>query len=273
MPFDGFLSNDQINNIAPSVFALAPSPKVSERYAYLPTYPVIEQLRARGLGVTSVKQGRTRDRHGRMYVMHEVRMAMVGDVYSRQTRELGNLTPQIILLNSHNRTTSMTMFGGLLRGLCHNGLFFGSADAGGFEAMHYRMDMERVTDAAYAIVERFERLIEGANAWSKIRLTQEQARRFGQKAIEIRGTSMNVDPMALVVPNRPQDIRDDLWTTFNTVQERLTHGTVQAQRANNSWRKLPAIKSLKVDVDMNRKLWAAASELAAEVMPVSVVLA
>lgn len=272
MPFDGFLSNDQIKSAAPSVFALAPSPKVSERYAYLPTYPVIEKLRERGLGVTSVKQGNTRDVSGRIYSMHKVRMAKVDDVYSRQTRDLGGLTPQIIILNSHNRTTSMTMFGGMLRGLCHNGLFFGSAGAGGFKAMHYRMDMERVTDAAYSIVDRFEKLIEGANEWSKIQLTVGQAQRFAQKALEIRGTSMKVDAYDLLKANRPQDIASDLWTTFNTVQERLTHGTVQAQRANNSWRKLPAIKSLKVDVDMNRKLWTAASELAAEVRGVSVSL-
>lgn len=273
MPFDGFLSNDQIKSEAPSVFALAPSPKVSERYAYLPTYPVIEQLQARGLGVTSVKQGKTRDASGRIYSMHEVRMAKIDDIYSRQTRELGNLTPQIILLNSHNRTTSMTMFGGLLRGLCHNGLFFGSADAGGFKAMHYRMDMERVTDAAYSIVERFERLIEGASAWSKIELSLGQVDAFAKKAIEIRGTSMKVDVNDLAKANRPEDFGMDLWTVFNTVQERLTHGTVQAQRANNSWRKLPAIKSLKVDVDMNRKLWLAASDLAAEIKPASMVLA
>ena len=44
MPFDG-LSDDQIRAEAPSVFATHPSDKVSDRYAWLPSYQVVRAIR------------------------------------------------------------------------------------------------------------------------------------------------------------------------------------------------------------------------------------
>ena len=44
MPFDG-LSDDQIRSEAPSVFATHPSDKVSDKYAYLPSYHVVRAMR------------------------------------------------------------------------------------------------------------------------------------------------------------------------------------------------------------------------------------
>ena len=257
---DSVLSDDQIRRLAPSVFAEQASPVCRETYSYLPTYPIIGHLRDRGMVVTQVREGKKRAASGQLYAMHEVRMRMADDVYGRQTGELGGVTPQIVLLNSHDKSTSATALAGLLRSLCHNGMYWADHSFG-FKAVHYKMGMEKVLDGIAAVSDRFGEMIHNVEAWSKIELTATQKEEFAKRAIEIRGTALNVDPIELLRPRRDQDAGSDLWKTYNVVQENLTHGGAKAQNAMGKWRSLRPIKALKVDSDFNRRLWSVANEL------------
>lgn len=263
MPFDSLpgMTDEEINRIAPSVFAPHPMPGVSERYIYLPTHTVIHQLRERGLQVTQVREGKSRIAGRKPFIMHEVRMEPASNLYAPQTRELGTLSPQLVLLNSHNRTTAFTMLAGLLRGLCHNGMFWGT-DMIGFRAMHSRVKMDQVTDGAFQIVDRFGQIVEQSANWRKIEVPRPRQLEFAAKAVEIRGTSMKVDPEEVLKPRRAEDHTNNLWGMFNTVQENLTRGGSPAQGSTGKWRALAPVKSLKPDVDMNKKLWTLAHELA-----------
>jgi hypothetical protein len=55
-----FLSNEQINEICPSVFTSKPSTTVSEKYTHIPTSRVIEDMRSLGWDVVDAKQVQSR---------------------------------------------------------------------------------------------------------------------------------------------------------------------------------------------------------------------
>ena len=57
------------------------------------------------------------------------------------------------------------------------------------------------------------------------------------------------------------------------MQENLTVGGLRGQNANGQRRRLQGIRTLSADVALNKKLWTAASELAAEVKGISVAFA
>jgi len=257
---DTVLSDDQIRRLAPSVFADHASPVCKETYSYLPTYPIIEHLRDRGMVVTQVREGKKRAASGQLYAMHEVRMRKADDVYGRQTGDLGGVTPQIVLLNSHDKSTSATALAGMLRSLCHNGMYWADHSFG-FKAVHYKMGMEQVLDGIAAVSDRFGEMIDNVERWSKIQLTNAQRLQFAERALELRGTALAVDPANLLVAPREADVGMDLWKTYNVVQENLTHGGIAAQNKMGKWRSLRPIKALKVDSDFNRKLWGVANEL------------
>lgn len=259
---DQVLSDDQIRRLAPSVFAEQASPVCRETYSYLPTYPIIEHLRDRGMVVTQVREGKKRAASGQLYAMHEVRMRKADDVYGRQTGELGGVTPQIVLLNSHDKSTSATALAGLLRSLCHNGMYWADHSFG-FKAVHYKMGMEKVLDGIAAVSGRFDEMIHNVDRWSKIQLTSDQRALFAQKAVEARGTALSIDPIDLLTVRRMEDQGTDLWSTYNVVQENLTTGGVVGTNKSGKWRSLRPIKALKVDSDFNRKLWGIANELVA----------
>lgn len=267
MPLDQIntygLTNTEIVAKAPSVFAPFASPKVSDKYVYIDTSRVIDRLRDCGLVVDQVREGKTRDPDGRAFVMHEVRMRKAG--YTPD-HDLGGLSPQLILINSHNRSTGMTALAGMLRGLCHNGMFWGEG-AFGFKAMHLRTSIEQVVEGCMGVVERFDNVIENARGWSQIEMTKEQRRLFAAKALEIRDTAMKLDPIDLLGVRRHQDEGSDLWKTYNVVQENLTHGGQRAQTTTGKWRALGGIKALSSDVSLNRKLWQLADSVAKELVP------
>ena len=96
------LSDFELRRAAPSVFAEAPAPTVSKQYTYIATFPIVEQLRGMGLAPVAAREGRKRAPDGRQYALHEIRFSPVDrPAWENKTRELGQLTPQVLLRNSH----------------------------------------------------------------------------------------------------------------------------------------------------------------------------
>ena len=68
------LTDDQIRRVAPSIFADAPHESRSERYAYIPTATVLQELRGEGFEPFMVCQTRVRHDDRRDYTKHMIRL-------------------------------------------------------------------------------------------------------------------------------------------------------------------------------------------------------
>ena len=55
-----FLSNDEIKEVAPTVFTETPSENVSKHYTHIPTVQVIEDMSKLGWGVVNAQQVKAR---------------------------------------------------------------------------------------------------------------------------------------------------------------------------------------------------------------------
>lgn len=270
MPFDGFLNDDAIRAKAPSVFATQAAANVSDKYAYLPTYQAVRAMRTMGFEVATVREGYKRSPEGRQFAIHELRMRKVGE---QPHRELGDLVPEVLLRNSHDRTSGFSLSAGIFRLVCTNGM---TVNEQGFN-VNLRHVGAHQQDRLYAgiamIQSQLPKTLEVARSWSQIELSPYQQGVLARRAIEIRGTSIVPDIDNLLRPRRFNDYGNSLWSVFNRVQENLTVGGVRGVGVNGQRRRVAGIRTLAADVSFNTKLWAAASELAAEVKPVSVVLA
>ncbi|EFF9656861.1 DUF932 domain-containing protein [Escherichia coli] len=71
----------------------------SERYAYIPTITVLENLQREGFQPFFACQTRVRDQSRREYTKHMLRLRRAGEIN-------GEHVPEIILLNSHDGTRS-----------------------------------------------------------------------------------------------------------------------------------------------------------------------
>jgi hypothetical protein len=269
MPFDGFLNDDAIRAKAPSVFATQAADNVSAKYAYLPTYQAVRAMRVMGFEVAKVREGYKRSPEGRNYAIHELRLRKVG---AEPHRELGDLVPEVLLRNSHDRTSGFSLSAGIFRLVCLNGMTVAEA---GFNVNLRHVgahQLDRLHAGIATIQSQLPKTLEIARDWSQIELTSSQQVTLAATAIEIRGTTVSPHVAELLRPRRWADSGNSLWSVFNRLQENLTVGGVRGQNANGQRRRVSGIRTLAADVSFNTKLWNAASELAAEVRPVSVVL-
>jgi hypothetical protein len=265
------MTDDMLREAAPSIFATVAAPSVSERYAYLPSYRVVRELRSLGFEAVSAREGKKRQPDGRQYAMHEVRFRRISDY--AQAPELGELSPELLFLNSHDRTSGLSFDSGLHRAVCTNGMrvFDSQLVDMSFKVRHTGKDrVEQLHTGMQMLMKNLNRTIEIAQDWSKIKLNGLQATRFASAALMARGTALDVHPDALLIARREGDYELNLWNTFNRVQENITKGGASGRTSTGKRASLKRISTLAADVDFNRKLWAAASSLAAEARPASV---
>ncbi|CAG9194717.1 hypothetical protein PSAB6_150028 [Paraburkholderia sabiae] len=115
---DSPLSDDQIRRVAPSIFADGKHESRSERYTYIPTIDVLRGLRNEGFQPFMVCQTRVRRDDRREYTKHMLRLRHADQITGEEANE-------IVLLNSHDGTSSYQMLAGMLRFVCQNGMVAG----------------------------------------------------------------------------------------------------------------------------------------------------
>lgn len=70
-----------------------------------------------------------------------------------------------------------------------------------------------------------------------------------------------VSPQQLLRPRRREDLSDDLWTTYQRVQENLIKGGLCGQNRQGQRIHTRAIKGIDSDVKLNRALWVMAEKM------------
>ena len=230
------LSDDQIRAVAPSIFADAPHGSRSQRYSYIPTAAVLQELRGEGFEPFMVCQTRVRQDDRRDYTKHMIRLRHASQINGREANE-------IILLNSHDGTSSYQMLAGMFRFVCSNGLVCGDtvADVHGFDrAQEYRDAMQAITlDAGESEV-------------------------FARAALALKYDEDKPAPITesqILMPRRTDDSRRDLWSVFNRTQENLVKGGLSARAANGRRQTTRPVQGIDNGIRLNRALWLLADGL------------
>lgn len=65
----------------------------------------------------------------------------------------------------------------------------------------------------------------------------------------------------ILEPQRSEDKGDDLWRTFNVIQEKITQGNFHAALTGAKVRKVRKIKSFEKDMKVNKQLFKLATNL------------
>ena len=115
------LTDDQLRRVAPSIFAETPHDSRSERYTYIPTISVLRGLQREGFEPYMVAQARVRDESRREHTKHMLRLRHRSQTVALDTNE-------IILINSHDGSSSFRLLAGTYRLVCRNGMVCFQAD-------------------------------------------------------------------------------------------------------------------------------------------------
>lgn len=252
------IADDQLRAVAPSIFATEPHESRSTRYGYVPTIDVLGGLRREGFEVFFAAQSRTRDEGRREFTKHMLRLRHASQV------ALGDEVPEIILINSHDGSTSYQMLAGMFRFVCCNGMVIGSGIQE-VRIQHTGNIVGRVIEGAYTVVEDFARVQSSADTMKAIALNDGEQRAFGQAALVAKYGEQDAYPVTVdqvLQPRRLEDKGADLWRTFNRAQENLVRGGLRSRSATGRRQRTRQVAGISQNVQLNRALWTLADELA-----------
>ena len=278
---------DQIRAIAPSVFANNPFPGVSNRYAFIPTANVVEQMMAEGWGVRDASQSYTRLDDHRGFQKHMIRFARVEDInkvnsfiahanhHVDRENPLAEF-PEVVLTNSHDGTSTYQLHAGIFRLVCANGLIIADATFARMRIRHTG-NANEIVGASYEILEDAPRLMGQVAAMKQIELSNDERTQFALGGAMARYGFKTlgecpIDHTRLLDAHRPEDRNPTLWNTLNVVQENLMKGRQNIRLGGahvtetGRWvfpKRTMAIKAVDATMKVNKSLWAMAGELLA----------
>lgn len=252
------LSDDQIARIAPSVFASEAHDSRSERYTYIPTIEVLNGLRKEGFAPFMVAQGRTRVPGKGDFTKHMLRLRHPSQINDGEANE-------IIMINSHDGTSSYQLLAGCLRFVCCNGLVCGDI-MDDIRIKHKGDIVHEVISGAYNVIDGFNLVREVKDEMKGVQLTRQEEHVFAESALLLKYDDEEhtapIDAGQLLHVRRSEDRDAHLWTTFNRVQENLVRGGLPGRTANGRRTRTRAVTAIDSDVKLNRALWNLAQRMA-----------
>ncbi len=263
------LSDDEIRRRAPSVFSDHAYEGTSGRYAVVPTISVVNALREEGWLPTLAGESRARVANRKGFTKHLVRLRRTQDL--EQHAVVGETVPEIVLLNSHDGTSSYQLHAGLFRYVCTNGMIVSDSAIEKQRFRHTGDVVDRVIEGTYKIIDMMPETLDRIDQMGQIEMDRDETRVFGQAAIALKWDedeegNFPVTPEQVTYARRSADSGHNLWSVLNRAQENIIRGGVIAVRRDKygspKRSRTRAVKSVQENVRLNKALWFLAEEFA-----------
>lgn len=264
------LNNDQLSHYAPSIFAAAAHERVSDRYSFLPTIDVVDGLRKNGWMPVMATEQRVREAGRRGFQKHMIRFRQASDL----TRSIGREESliEVLLTNSHDRSSAYQLHAGVFRMICGNGLVVADATFAKISLRHLDFKPEQVIEGSFKVLAEVPTVTNEIELMKSKQLTDGQRNAFAEAALIAKYGEIEAAPVMadkLLSARRIEDRKADVWSTFNVVQENLVRGGLRDVRKRKEdgqlFKRTREVKGIDESTKLNKALWHLAKHLATAV--------
>lgn len=185
---------------------------------FVPTIEVVGILRERGFEPVRGQQSRSCIEGKGDFTKHLLRFR-----HDSLLDASGDETPELVLVNSHDGTSSYQLMAGIFRLVCSYGLIVQSSDFGSIRVHHSggRDFQQRMINATYQIDEEAPRTMATIEAWMQIELCRPQQVALAEAAMEIMPDSA-IRPAHLLTARREADYTDQEGRRGHCFTEQLS---------------------------------------------------
>jgi len=262
---DKYLTKDQIKEQAPLVFADVPTnPDVSDKYLFVDTETIIDDLGKLGWLPVNAAQRKSTKKKGTIFSKHMVSFQNPDIMINSADGD--DAYPRILLTNSHDGMQAFKFSVGIYRLVCSNGLVVADEEFSDFKIKHKGYSFAELRSVVRQAVEDLPNRVQVMNDMKNRVLTVEEKRQLALDAMLVRAgvDTLKYDEETIdeiLEPQRSEDKGDDLWRTFNVIQEKITQGNFHAALTGAKVRKVRKIKSFEKDMKVNKQLFKLATNL------------
>jgi hypothetical protein len=264
------MSTEDLRRAAPSIFAVEPYFKMSQRYAFIPTIEVVEKMQREGFFPVKADQSRCRIEGKSAFTKHMIRFRH-SDHLSDSLQAVGVEIPEIVLVNSHDGKSGYQIHAGLFRLVCANSMVSAGATFNSINVRHSGNITDDVIEGSFKIINEIPALMNAMDEMKAVDLDRTEQIKFSRAAIEIRypsdeqgNSTAPFNPEQLLAPRRNyygDESKPNLWNTFNNVQENYMKGGLRGIGRTGRRTTTRAIKSVNADLATNRALWILAESM------------
>lgn len=261
---------ETLKDVAPSAFRMpeeGAANGVSKHYKFMTTMDIINILESMHWNLYNAKQQKSKKNPETTKHMLTFRNPMFGSV------GVGGNIPQILLVNSHDRTSSLAFYLGIYRLICSNGAVVQTKSIHDYNVRHMGTEFNVVKQVITEITNSFPIVFESISKFGNKIMTPIEQREFALRSLAIRypeyinQTTGNLDVQNIldtvdfdsyIKPIRMEDNGNDLWTVFNKSQEKLIKGGFQRIGDTGKSKAVRPITNILTDVKVNQGLWSLA---------------
>lgn len=255
------LTENQLYKHAPAIFADSPDHLVSERYGFVPTIEVVNELKNEGWYPVRAQQTHSRDANKRHLAKHMIRFRQNPD----NQLHIGDSIAELVLTNSHDRSSAYQLDLGVFRLVCLNGMVAKSGDLGNVRVKHGKNIVDNILEGSIQLANQVPHISESVENLQSTLISNVESEMFARAALNLRYGEdwQQLSPISaesLLQARRTEDREPTLWKVFNRVQENLMKGGIIGRSQTGRRTRTKAIGSVTEDVRLNRALWQLADE-------------
>lgn len=258
------LTNEEIQRRCPSIFADGYHQDRTEKYEKYSTIELVDALRGEGFEVTDcfAQKSRVSGIHAR----HCLRLSHVD--YLNETKP-GEYRPEVVMVNSHDGSTTLRIMAGIFRLVCSNGCISMSSHFASEKIKHFGHTMEEAIAATIRVgLHSSTTLVDSINRMKTANLTEKQQKEMAKAAARIRFATEDDSKLEnteyLLNTRRHEDnVEPTVWNTFNVLQENCIKG---GQAVSVTGRIMKPVTNVKNNILINQRLWNLAEEYTDKVL-------
>ena len=249
------LTNSELYTHAPSIFAETPIEGVSNRYAFVPTHTVLDTFREAGYYPIMASESKVRNPDNFGYQKHIIQFRSLDNLLRPHANEE---YADIVLTNSHNRTSSFKVDLAYWRLVCSNMLIVPSQSFISTSIIHSGFQSRKIGTAIEEVTSFMPQMEEEIEQFKSILLSPVEQRSLANAAIDLRFDTKKhlVKPEELLRVHREEDGDSSLWTIFNRIQEAIIRGGIKGVNTttDRNFTSKP-IHAIDTNFKLNKELW------------------
>lgn len=256
------LSNDELFNVAPSIFSESPIEGVSDKYAFVPTHKLLDIFRDAGYYPIMASESKVRDEENQGYQKHIIQFRSLENLLRPNAKDEYE---DIVLTNSHNRTSSFIVDLAIFRIVCSNMLVVPSKSFVHHSIVHVGFTQEKVKNAIAEVTSYMPKIKEIVANFKSIHLTPSEEQMLANAAIDIRFDTNThyIKADELLKVNYEEDNVPTLWSAYNRIQEAMIRGGVKMKNLiTNKTFTSKAINGIDATIKFNKELFEAVEQVA-----------
>lgn len=255
------LSNDELFKVAPSIFSESPIETVSDKYAFVPTHKLLDTFRDAGYYPIMASESKAREEN-QGYQKHIIQFRSLENLLRPNAKDEYE---DIVLTNSHNRTSSFIVDLAIFRIVCSNMLVVPSKSFVHHSIVHVGFTQEKVKNAIAEVTSYMPKIKEIVATFKSIHLTPSEEQMLANAAIDIRFDTNThyIEANELLKVNYEEDYVPTLWSAYNRIQEAMIRGGVKMKNLiTNKTFTSKAINGIDATIKFNKELFEAVEQVA-----------